>query len=71
MHVCMYLYMYVSQTNGLGYHKAFGNDLGGGLFHCFIPLVVLVFFQFCDIMFYGTYQLMGVGSLGVVLTGNI
>ena len=49
----------------------FGNDLEGGLFYHFIPLVVPAFFYFfLDNLFYGTYQLRGVGSLGVVLTGH-
>ena len=59
------------RTNGLGYCEAFGNDLGGDLLCHFIPLVVLAFFYFCDVLFSGTYQLMGVDSLGVVLTGHI
>ena len=55
------------RMNGLGYHKACGDKLEGGLFCSFIPLIVLVFVYFCDVLFYGIYHSMGVGSLGVVL----
>ena len=51
----------------MGYCKVFIDELGGGLFHYFIPLVVLMFFYFCGISFDDTYQLTGVGSLGLVL----
>ena len=68
----MSIHLYIcSRTNGLGYHEAFDNELGGGLFHHFIPLVVLMFFYFPDISFDDTYQLTGVGSLGEVLTVHI
>ena len=47
MHDCMHACIYIChRMNGLGYCKVFGNDLGGVLFHHFIPLVVLMFFYF-------------------------
>ena len=54
-HACLAIQIYIChRMNGLGYHKAFGNDLAGGLFDHFIPLVVLAFFYFlwCVILWY-------------------
>ena len=39
------------------------------LFYPFSCLSIFLFF--CDVLFYGTYQLTGVGSLVVVLTHHI
>ena len=38
----------------------------GAFFHCLSLLLVLTFFYFCDVSFYGIYH-----SLGVVLTVHI
>ena len=51
-------------VNDLGYHKAYGDELGGG-FLSFYHLVILAF-SICNISFYGVNHLVGMDSLGVV-----